>query len=205
MKWVEKQARTVEEAIEMALKELKIKREQAEIEVLEEGNRGILGFLSKAARVKVTVKDNPGERALEFIKGLTKHFKIEPKIEVKEEEDAIKINFEGKDVGVLIGKRGSTLDAIQYLTSLVANRGIENHKRIILDAQNYRKKREEALEKLAKNIAKKVKETKKSVVLEPMLPNERRIIHTALQGDAMINTKSIGEEPHRRVVISLNH
>lgn len=203
MKWVEKQAKTVEEAVEMALRELKIKKEQAEIEVLEEGNRGILGFLSRAARVKVMVKDNPGEKAFEFVKGIAKHFNLEPKIRLQEENDTIKIDFEGKNVGVLIGKHGSTLDAIQYLTSLVANRGVEKHKRIILDAENYRRKREEALEKLAKNMAKKVKETKKSIVLEPMLPNERRIIHTALQGDSMVNTRSIGEEPHRRVIISL--
>lgn len=203
MKWVEKQAKTVEEAIKMALKELNINKEQAEIEVLEEGNRGILGFLSKAAKVKVTVKEDPGKRALEFVRGLTKHFKLDPKIEIQEEKDTIKINFEGKNVGVLIGKHGSTLDAIQYLTSLVANRGIENYKRIILDAENYRRKREETLERLAKSMAKKVKETKKSVILEPMLPNERRIIHTALQGDSMVHTRSIGEEPHRRVIISL--
>ncbi|AYO32130.1 KH domain-containing protein [Biomaibacter acetigenes] len=204
MKSVEKQAKTVDEAIELALKELNIKKEKAKIEVLEEGNRGILGFLSKAARVRVTQKDNPGERAVEFLKGLVKHFKIDPKIEMHEEDkDTIKITFEGKNVGALIGKHGSTLDAIQYLTSLVANRGNENYKRIILDAEDYRKKREEALERLAKNMARRVKETKKSVILEPMLPNERRIIHTALQGDSMVNTRSIGEEPNRRVVISL--
>lgn len=203
MKSVEKQAKTVEEAIEMALKELNIKKEQAKIEILEEGNRGILGFLSKAARVRVTKKDSPGEKAVEFLKGLVKHFEIDPKIEMHEDKDTIKIIFEGKNVGALIGKHGSTLDAIQYLTSLVANRGIENYKRIILDAEDYRKKREEALERLAKNMARRVKETRKSVILEPMLPNERRIIHTALQGDSMVHTRSIGEEPHRRVVISL--
>ncbi|HHW01356.1 MAG TPA: protein jag [Thermoanaerobacterales bacterium] len=203
MKSVEKKAKTVEEAIEMALKELNIKKEQAIIEILEEGNRGILGFMSKAARVRVTQKDNPGQRAMEFLEGLVKHFKINPKIEMFEEQDTINIRFEGKNVGALIGKHGSTLDAIQYLTSLVVNRGVENYKRIILDAEGYRKKREEALERLAKNMARRVKETKKSVILEPMLPNERRIIHTALQGDSMVNTRSIGEEPHRRVVISL--
>lgn len=203
MKSVEKQAKTVEEAIELALKEMKINKEQAEIEILEEGNRGILGFLSKAAKVRVTEKESPGKRAAEFLKGLVKHFEIDPKIEIQEDNDDIKINFEGKNVGVLIGKHGSTLDAIQYLTSLVANRGIQKYKRIILDAEDYRKKREEALERLAKNMARRVKETRKSVILEPMLPNERRIIHTALQQDSVVNTRSIGEEPHRRVVISL--
>jgi len=203
MKSVEKHAKTVEEAIELALKELNIKKEQAEIEILEEGNRGILGFLSKAARVKVTEKQDPGKRAEEFLKGLVKHFEIDPKIEIREENDDIKINFAGKNVGALIGKHGSTLDAIQYLTSLVANRGIQKYKRIIMDAEDYRKKREETLERLAKNMARRVKETKRSVILEPMLPNERRIIHTALQQDSMVDTRSIGEEPHRRVVISL--
>lgn len=203
MKSVEKQAKTVEEAIELALKELNIKKEQAEIEILEEGNRGFLGFLSKSARVKVTEKQDPGKRAEEFLKGLLKYFEIDPKIEIREENDDIKINFVGKNVGALIGKHGSTLDAIQYLTSLAANRGFQKYKRIIMDAEDYRKKREETLERLAKNMARRVKETHKSVILEPMLPNERRIIHTALQQDSMVNTRSIGEEPHRRVVISL--
>lgn len=204
MKYVEKQAKTVDEAVEIALKELKIKREEAVIEVLDEGNRGILGFLSKAAKVRVTKKDTQAERAVSFLKGLMKYLKVDADITVNEEEDFIKVKFGGRNVGSLIGKHGSTLDAIQYLTSLVANRGLENHKRILVDAENYRKKREEALENLAKNMAKKVKETKKSVILEPMHPNERRIIHTALQGDSLVNTKSIGEEPHRRVVISLS-
>lgn len=203
MKSVEKQARTVEEAIELALKELDIKREQAEIEVLEEGNRGILGFMSKAAKVRVTKKQDAGEKAIEFLKGLTKLFEIDPKIEVSEDEEAVRVRFEGKNIGVLIGKHGNTLNAIQYLTSLVVNRDANEYKRIILDAQDYRKRRQEALERLAKNMAKRVKETKKSVVLEPMHPNERRIIHMVLQGDSMVTTKSIGEEPHRRVVISL--
>ncbi|WP_422446253.1 RNA-binding cell elongation regulator Jag/EloR [Thermoanaerobacterium sp. DL9XJH110] len=203
MKNVEKQAKTVEEAIDLALKELKTTRDNVEVEVLEEGNRGILGFLSRAARVRVTVKEDHGKRAVEFLQGLVKLLNVNAGIRVEEHDDALKINIEGKRMGVIIGKHGSTLDAIQYLTNLVANKNMSNYRRIVLDAENYREKREEALEKLARSMAKKVKETKKSVTLRPMPPNERRIIHTALQNDSRVQTKSIGEEPNRRVVISI--
>ena len=203
MKTVEKQAKTVEEAIELALKELGIDKEDAEIEVLEEGSKGILGFLSKAAKVRVTKKENLKKKAINFLEGLLSHFDADPKITVVEDEEQLKINLEGKRVGVLIGKHGSTLDALQYLTSLVVNRDAENRKRIVLDAENYRARRQQALEKLAERMAKRVMRTKKSVVLEPMLPNERRIIHTVLQNYEKVATKSIGEEPNRRVVISM--
>lgn len=203
MKTIEKQAKTVDEAIELALKELGIDKEDAEIEILEEGSKGILGFLSKAAKVRVTQKENLKKKALEFLKGILNHFNVDTKMTVEEDEEQIKINFEGRNVGALIGKHGSTLDALQYLTSLVVNRDTEKRKRIILDAESYRAKRQQALEKLAENMARKVIRTKKSVVLEPMLPNERRIIHTVLQNYEGVCTKSIGEEPNRRVVISM--
>jgi len=171
--------------------------------VLEEGSKGILGFLSKLAKVRVTEKENLKKKAISFLQGLLRHFDADPIITAVENEEQIKINLEGDRVGLLIGKHGSTLDALQYLTSLVVNRDAENHKRIILDAENYREKRQQALEKLAEKMAKKVLRTKKSVVLEPMLPNERRIIHTVLQNYGSVSTKSIGEEPNRRVVISM--
>jgi spoIIIJ-associated protein len=151
----------------------------------------------------VTVKEDHGKRAVEFLQGLVKLLNVNVGIRVEEHDDALKINIEGKRMGVIIGKHGSTLDAIQYLTNLVANKNMSNYRRIVLDAENYREKREEALEKLARSMAKKVKETKKSVTLRPMPPNERRIIHTALQNDSRVQTKSIGEEPNRRVVISI--
>lgn len=203
MKTIEKRAKSVEEAVELAIKELGIEKDEADIQIIEEGSRGILGFLSKQARVRVTEKPNPKKKALEFLKGLLKHFDIEPEINAEEEDEQIKISFQGKKVGALIGKHGSTLDALQYLTSLVVNRQLENRKKIILDAENYRMRRQQSLERFAKKMARRVLDTKKSIVLEPMQPNERRIIHTALQNHDRVSTKSIGQEPHRRVVISL--
>ena len=203
MKSLEVQAKTVDEAVEVALEQLDAPREKVEVEVLDEGHRGILGFMSKAARVKVTLKKTPFDRAQEFIRGLIGFFEIEPDISFFDDKDAIRVEFSGKNVGVLIGKHGSTLDALQYLTSLAVNRGDGEYKRILMDAQNYRQRREEALEKLAEKMAKRAMETGRNVVLEPMIPNERRIIHTALQNSRRVVTRSIGEEPHRRVVISL--
>jgi len=203
MKTIEKQGKTVEEAIQLALEELKVKREEVDVEVLEEGNRGILGFLSKMAKVRVTVKPKPDEVAAKFLEGLLKHFGISCKIECELEENVLNIVISGDNAGILIGKHGNTLDAIQYLTSLVVNRTSNEFIRVLLDAENYREKREKALQRLAIKLANKVKESKRSITLEPMYPNERRIIHTALQKDPKVTTKSIGKEPNRRVVISL--
>ena len=121
--------------------------------------------------------------------------------QVQETEEALNIELTGDTTGVLIGRRGETLDALQYLTSLVVNKGKEDYKRVTIDTENYRKKREETLIKLAKRIAGKVTRTGKRVVLEPMNPYERRILHSTLQGDAHVETLSEGEEPFRRVII----
>lgn len=202
MREIEIQAKTVEEAINQALKELELQRDEVEVEIIEEGSRGILGFMSKMAKVRVKEKWNPLKTAEQFIRGLVHKIGVDPQISIEEVSEGIKVHIEGKNVGVLIGKRGNTLNAIQYLTNLAVNRQGDQHKRIIVDVENYRVKRQESLEKFAINMAKKAKQTKKDVVLEPMIPNERRIVHTVLQGDSKVNTRSIGEEPHRRVVIS---
>lgn len=204
MRSVEKQGKTVDEAIELALQELEVARDEVKVEILDEGNRGFLGFLSRAAQVQVSVKQKPEEKAVEFLKDLISFFEIDIDINTYTENGKVKIEFKGERVGILIGKHGSTLDALQYLTSLVVNRNFEDFTRIVLDAENYRKKREKTLERLATRLARKVIDTKKSVTLEPMQPNERRIIHTALQDDERVNTKSIGEGSNRRIVISLN-
>jgi spoIIIJ-associated protein len=203
MKSLEVCAKTVEEAVEIALQKLKARKDGVEVEVLEEGHRGILGFMSKDARIKVTLKETALDRTRAFVEGLIEYFDIEPKISFFEDQDAIRVEFSGKDVGTLIGKHGTTLDALQYLTSLAVNRGEGEYKRILMDAENYRRRREEALEKLAGKMAKRAMETGRNVVLEPMIANERRIIHTALQNHSKVVTKSIGEGHHRRVVISL--
>jgi spoIIIJ-associated protein len=202
MREIEMQAKTVEEAINQALKKLELQRDEVEVEIIEEGSRGILGFMSKAAKVRVKEKWNPLKTADQFIRELVHKIGVDPRISINEGPEGIKVNIEGKNVGVLIGKRGNTLDAIQYLTNLAVNRQSNEHKRIMVDVENYREKRQESLENFAINMARKAKQTKKDVVLEPMIPNERRIVHTVLQGDSKVNTRSIGEEPHRRVVIS---
>lgn len=203
MKILEKQAKTVDEAIKQALDELKMSRDEVEVEILEEGNRGIFGFLSKMAKIKVVVKPRPEEIAIKFLKGLVKFIDNDVKIHSSLNNGVLNIEIEGENAGILIGKHGSTLDALQYLTSLVTNRNSKDFTRVLIDAENYREKREKTLERLAMRIANKVKETKRSITLEPMYPNERRIIHTALQQVPGVKTKSIGEEPYRRIVISL--
>jgi len=203
MKVLEKQGKTVDEAINLALEELKVSRDDVEVEILEEGNKGILGFLSKMARVKVTVKPKPDEIATEFLRGLLNFIDKDVKIHSSFKDGVLNVELEGGNVGILIGKRGSTLDALQYLTSLVTNRHSDDYTRVLLDAENYREKREKTLERLALKMASKVKDTRRSVTLEPMYPNERRIIHTTLQDDLEVKTKSVGEEPFRKVVISL--
>ncbi len=120
-----------------------------------------------------------------------------------DEEGALSITMEGKNMGILIGKRGQTLDSLQYLTNRVANKMQDGYVRVKLDTEDYRRRRKETLENLAKNIASKVKRTRKTVSLEPMNPYERRIIHSALQSDPAVSTHSEGEEPYRRVVVTL--
>ncbi|MGB9812597.1 MAG: RNA-binding cell elongation regulator Jag/EloR [Thermovenabulum sp.] len=203
MREVEKQGRTVEEAIENALKELNAKREEVEITVIEEGSRGIFGILSKQAKVKVRLKERPEEKAVNFVKGLLQKINIFAEIETQKVDEFYKINIKGKGLGILIGKHGETLNSLQYLVNLVANKGWHEYIKIIIDVENYREKREKALIDLAIKMAKRVKDTKKSIKLEPMPPYERKIIHKTLQNDPKVKTHSEGEEPFRRVVISL--
>lgn len=140
-----------------------------------------------------------------FLKDVLNTMGMEVKLTSKIDEDgALSIEMEGDNMGILIGKRGQTLDSLQYLTNRVANKMQDGYVRVKLDTENYRQRRKDTLENLAKNIAHKVKRTKKAVSLEPMNPYERRIIHSALQGDRYVSTHSEGEEPYRRVVVTLN-
>ena len=203
MKSLEKSAKTVDEAVVDALVELGLTSDQVEIEVLEEGSKGILGlFGTKMARVRVTQKINLQEVAKEFLDKLLRSMDLTPEIAVTEEDkNTLMINLEGEQMGVLIGKRGQTLDAIQYLTSLVVNKYSDHYIRVKMDTEDYRNRRRKTLESLANNLAMKVKKTGKKFTLEPMSPNERRIIHSTLQKYKFIETHSEGEEPFRRVVI----
>jgi len=196
-------AKTVEKAIEEALAELKAAREEVEIEVLDEGSKGFLGFGSRDAVVKITKKFNPEKVAKDFLREMFIAMGIIVNIETELKEKQLLINLSGDDMGVLIGKRGQTLDSIQYLVNLVVNKGNAPYLSITIDTENYRQRRKDTLESLAYNLAKKVKQTGKKVVLEPMNPYERRIIHSSLQNNKYVTTYSEGEEPYRNVVIAL--
>lgn len=203
MESVEKSAKTVDEAVTDALVELGLTSDQVEIEILDEGSKGLLGlFGSKMARVRVTKKVDLKNIAENFLKELLQAMDISSQITMTEEDKStLAINLEGEEMGVLIGKRGQTLDAIQYLTSLVVNKYSDHYIRIKMDTEDYRNRRRKTLEALANNLAMKVKKTGKKFTLEPMSSNERRIVHSTLQKYKFIETYSEGEEPFRRVII----
>ncbi|KPU42952.1 R3H domain protein [Oxobacter pfennigii] len=203
-KMIEATGRSPEDAIKNGLNELNIAREKVDVEIIDEGSRGLFGLLgSKLARVKLTVKKDNIFAAKTFLRDVLDSMDIKAEIKVQEEKDAIKVTLRGPNMGILIGHRGETLDALQYLVSLVVNKDSEGdeYKRVILDTENYRQKREETLVKLANRLAIKVKSTGKNVVLEPMNPYERRVIHSALQDNLYVTTHSEGDEPYRKVVI----
>lgn len=198
-------AKTVEDAITKALIELETTSDKMEYEVLEKGTSGFLGFGAKPAVIRAKKKETLEDRVLEFLNQVFDAMNLEVTIDIalNTEENELNINLTGDDMGILIGKRGQTLDSLQYLVSLVVNKNREEYLRVKLDTENYRERRKETLETLAKNIAYKVKRTKHPVSLEPMNPYERRIIHSALQNDKYVVTKSEGEEPFRHIVITL--
>ncbi|AEV70648.1 RNA-binding cell elongation regulator Jag/EloR [Acetivibrio clariflavus] len=202
--FVEKTGKTVQEAIDLALEELQCDINSVDIEVLEEGSKGIFGLIgNKVAKVRVTVKETCSDKAKEFLASVLEKMKVDAEITVEEDEDTILLKVNGDDIGIAIGRRGETLDALQYLTSLVVNKNRENYKRVIIDIENYRKKREETLVKLANKLADRVVKYKKNIVLEPMNPYERRVIHSSLQDHKYVETYSVGEEPNRKVIITL--
>ena len=173
--------------------------------MLEEGSSGFLGFNAKPAVIQARVKMTIQDRARDFLNDVFAAMKMTVVVDVEynEEQKYIDIDLSGDEMGVLIGKRGQTLDSLQYLVSLVVNKESEEYIRVKVDTENYRKRRKETLANLAKNIAYKVKRTKRPVSLEPMNPYERRIIHSSLQNDKFVTTHSEGEEPFRHVVVTL--
>lgn len=205
MKSVIKMGKTIEEAIEEAIKELNVNKSDVDIEILEEPSKGLLGLIGKKnAKVKVTVVNDPIEMSENLLKEILKNMDIENEFIINKKDNSINIEIteiSSSDMGIIIGKRGNTLDAIQYILSLNANKDREDYIRILLDVKGYRAKREKTLRQLAQNMAKKAKRTKRPVKLEPMNPYERRIIHSALQNIEGIITFSEGEDPYRRVVI----
>lgn len=205
MEYREFTGKTVEDAVMEAAIKLETTSDKLDYEILEKGSSGFLGIGSKPAKIKARKLMETVDRVEEFLADVFAAMQIDAKIEITEnkEENTMNVDLSGEDMGVLIGKRGQTLDSLQYLASLVANKESEGYIRVKMDTENYRNRRKTTLENLAKNIAYKVKRTRKPVTLEPMNPYERRIIHSALQNDRYVCTHSEGEEPYRKVVITL--
>ena len=201
---VEKSGKTIDEAVNAALNELNTTKENVEIEVISEGRRGILGIGSEEAKVRVKMEQTPLHKAEKYVKSIMDSFGINEELKGNYEDETVTVEIIGdsEEVGKVIGRRGDTLDALQYLTSLVVNKGEENYIRVTIDTENYRGKREETLIELATRMAGVVSRSRKSVTLEPMNPNERRIIHSALQEYKNITTYSTGKDPNRCIVIT---
>lgn len=205
MEYIEISAKTVEDALTEASVKLGTTSDKIEYEVIEKGNSGFLGIGSKKAVIRAFVKTSPEELVKEFLDSVFKAMDMEVELDIKVDEDEkmIDVELKGDDMGILIGKRGQTLDSLQYLTNLALNKHSDNYFKVKVDTEDYRNRRKETLENLARNIAYKVKRTKRSVELEPMNPFERRVIHSALQNDKYVTTHSEGEEPYRHVVVTL--
>lgn len=228
----EQSAKSVNEAIEAALKELNATREEVDIDIIDEGAKGFLGIGARDAKVKVTLKgaakpakkaeakqakkpekaEKPVKKAVansamadtaaNFLGEIFKAMNLEVKIDSKVEDDTVSIELSGDNMGIVIGKRGDTLDSLQYLTSLVVNQESEDYIKVSIDTENYRQKRTDALIALSNRLADKVTRTGKRFTLEPMNPYERRVIHSNLQENENVTTYSIGSEPYRKVVIA---
>lgn len=204
VKTIEMVGKTVDDAVNAALAELNAKNEDVEIEVLEEGSKGFLGMGSKDAKVRVSLKSTPQNKALEFLSQLFDVWGLNVKINTELDGDVLKVELEGDDMGIVIGKRGETLDALQHLTSLNVNTGDGDFIKVSLDTEGYREKRIKTLENLASKLASKVAKTRHNVTLEPMNSYERRIIHASLQDNEFVTTYSVGQSPNRKVVIAYN-
>jgi len=205
MEWREFTAKTVNEALTNALIEFETTSDKVEYEIIEKESSKLLGLLNKPAKIRARLKMTYEDIAVDFLNKVFDAMSMNVNIEVTYDdvERYMSIDLSGDEMGILIGKRGITLDSLQYLISLVVNRNSENYIKVKLDTENYRERRRETLENLAKNLAQKVKRIHKPVYLEPMNPYERRVIHSTLQKDRYVETHSEGEEPYRKVVITL--
>ena len=205
MEYTKFSAKTVNDAITEACKALGVTSDKLDYKVVEEGSNGFLGIGAKDAVIEAAVKNSVSDIASDFLKDVFAAMNIIVVVDVKynAENNEMNIDLSGDDMGVLIGKRGQTLDSLQYLVSLVVNKGNEDYIRVKVDTENYRERRKSTLENLAKNMAYKVKRTRRPLHLEPMNPYERRIIHSALQNDKYVTTKSEGEEPYRHIIVLL--
>ena len=204
VKSVEAKGESIDAAVANALAQLGKERDDVTVEVLEKGKNGFFGIGAQPAVVRVSYETSPADTAIDFLEGLLTRFGVEAQVEcsVCPEEETIRLNLVGQNMGSVIGRRGDTLDAIQYLTNIVANKNEEKRWHLVLDTENYRAKREQNLEALARKVAGKVAKYRRSVTLEPMNAYERHVIHSALQETPGVTTYSVGTEPNRRVVVS---
>ena len=205
MEKIRQEGKTVEKAVKQALDVLEVSRDEVEVEVIEEGTTGFLGLIgNKNALVEVRVKKDPVNIGMEFLENVFTNTPLEVEVDViddKTDEEQVVYNLNSSDLGIVIGHRGETLDALQYLTSLVVNKNVEDYFRVLLDAEGYRERRKQTLIRLAKKLARKCLKKGRKVVLEPMPPHERRIIHMTLKDDPRVKSYSEGEEPFRKVMI----
>lgn len=202
---IEITAKTVDDAITEGLIKLGTTSDKIETEIIEKGSSGFLGIGSRPAVVKIWKKFTIEDHVRNFLSDIFNAMNMTVEINITKSEDDknINVDLKGDEMGVLIGKRGQTLDSLQYLTNLAVGKQVNEFVKVKIDTEDYRKRRKETLENLAKNIAYKVKRTKRPISLEPMNPFERRVIHSALQSDRYVNTHSEGEEPYRHVVVTL--
>ncbi len=196
--------KTVEEAVRQGLTQWNVPESRVKVEVLEQPAKGLFGLFGvKEAKVRLELIPDAVEEATLFLQDIFATMHVIATIERKDDKDGILLNIKGGELGILIGRRGQTLDALQYLVNIVANRFSDKHIRIVLDAEEFRERRRKTLEELSSRLATRVVRTKKDVVLEPMSPADRKIIHSQLQDHPTVRTYSKGDEPNRRVVISL--
>ena len=205
MEFIEVTAKTVDDAITESLVQLGTTSDKIEYEVIEKGSNGFLGIGSKMAKIRVRKKSDVEDYVRDFLEDVFHAMDMKVEIMITKSEDGknVDVELKGDEMGVLIGKRGQTLDSLQYLTNLAVGKQVNEYVKVKLDTEDYRKRIKETLENLARNIAYKVKRTKRPVSLEPMNPFERRVIHSALQNDRYVSTHSEGEEPYRHVVVTL--
>lgn len=205
MTQIEKTGRNVDEALELALIEMGLSRDEVEVEVLEEESKGVFGlFGQKDAKIRVTQKENAHVIAKNYVETIMNGLEMDATVDVTMDDNLVNTTISGDGMAIVIGKHGNTLDAIQYLTSLVVNKNRDEFIHVSIDSENYREKRKESLVDLAHRMAHKAKKQRKDIILHPMNSYERRIVHTALQSDSEVNTRSEGKDPYRKVIIFLN-
>ncbi|MDB4866337.1 MAG: protein jag [Cohnella sp.] len=196
--------KTVEEAVRNGLSQLGVGEDRVRVTVLEQPVKRLFGLIgAKQARVELELLPDAMEEAIVFLREVSAAMGLSVTVDREEEEEAIRLNVKGSDLGLLIGRRGQTLDSLQYLVNIVANRHSDRHLRIVLDAEQFRERRRQTLETLSERMASRVLKTRKEIVLEPMTAQERKIIHARLQNNPQVKTYSQGDEPNRRIVIAL--